>query len=585
MLSYRSKLLINFTALFVVFAVVLIVFQHHRDVGHREELLTSRLRSYADMVAGDVEQDGLSHDTLGVAHLRALFPDELRFTIVSRSGRVCYDSDSLDLAVLGNHNSRPELYSARQHGEGCDIRLSETTNRPYFYYAKDYGQFAVRVALPYDESVRDFMQPGNMFTGFVLLIFPIVLVMLIYLSDRFGKSVAGLRRFIDSANRGLVDYDHIAFPHNELGDISRSILQKYREIERNNRIIANERERLARHFLYFEGGIAIFSPERRKLLANPSFLQYVNTVLDAPTPDIDSIWQEEAFRPAREFLDLNQNSVREPISGDAPVFRYNLQAGGTCFALQVLVYSEGSFEMTLTDVTRAEKNKLLKQQMSNNITHELRTPVSSIRGFVETLLQCDTLTPERRRYFLERTYAQVLRLSDLIRDVALISKVEEAADTLPRERVGLSSLAREIVDELGPVIRKREMQAMVDIPDDAVVCGNYSLLYAILRNLFENSIRYAGRSASMVLQCYRRESGMLYFRYYDTGTGVADVHLPRLFERFYRVSEGRTRDDGGTGLGLSIVRNAVLFHGGTISVRNRKEGGLEFLFSLKESVS
>ena len=112
------------------------------------------------------------------------------------------------------------------------------------------------------------MRPENIFTVFVLLLFPVVIVLLLYLSDRFGKAIAGLRQFIESANRGLIDYDHIHFPKTELGDIGSAILEKYRQLEDSNRIIAMERERLALHFLYFEGGIAIFSPERRKLLAN-----------------------------------------------------------------------------------------------------------------------------------------------------------------------------------------------------------------------------------------------------------------------------------------------------------------------------
>lgn len=581
-MTYRTKLLVNFTALFVVFAVVLIVFQHHRDVNHREELLTTRLRSYSDIVAGALEQQASASDSAAVSRLQSVLPPELRLTVVSRDGRVRYDTDEPDPNKVGNHNSRPEVKTAWLQGEGSDIRQSETTHRTYFYFAKSYGDFSVRVALPYDDSVQNFMQPGNMFTGFVLLIFPIVIVLLIYLSDRFGKSVAGLRRFIDSADRGLVDYDRISFPNTELGDMGRAILQKYKELEQSNQIIAVERERLTRHFLYFDGGIAIFSPERRKMLANPSFLQLVNTILDAPTPDIDAIWEAEPFKPARDFLELNQKSTPGEQSEAAPVFRYTIHAGSNFFALQLLIYSEGSFEMTLTDVTRTEKNKLLKQQMSNNITHELRTPVSSIRGFVETLLQCDTLSEERRRYFLQRTYAQVVRLSDLIRDVALISKTEEAADTLPREEIALLPLARDVVEELHPALQAADMQAEIDIPEGAAMHGNFSLLYGIFRNLMENSIRYAGRGSALTLQCYRREAGTLYFRYYDTGCGVAEEHLPRLFERFYRVSEGRTRDCGGTGLGLSIVRNAVLFHGGTISVRNRKGGGLEFLFTMKK---
>ena len=572
-MKYRTKLLLNFTAVFVVFAVVLMVFQHHREVVYREQLMAARLRSYADIVA-------VQHRTGGDSALVAT--PEMRTTIITRTGQVVYESDSLALLAPSNHNSRPEVRQAWQTGESYDVRQSETTKRPYFYFAKNYGNFQVRVALPYDENVRDYMRPENIFTIFVLLLFPVVIVLLLYLSDRFGKAIAGLRQFIESANRGLIDYDHIHFPKTELGDIGSAILEKYRQLEDSNKIIAMERERLALHFLYFEGGIAIFSPERQKLLANATFLQYVNTILEAPTPNLDHIWETETFRPIIDFLNTRTPSTQMDLGAVGSVFRYTIQAGSANFAVQVLVYGEGSFELTLTDVTQAEKTRTLKQQMSNNITHELRTPVSSIRGYLETLLTGPTLSPERQRIFLERTYAQAVRLSDLIRDVALISKAEEAPDTLPRELVNLSDLAAEVIEELTPAAQKAGMHIEARISDEAEVNGNYSLLYAVLRNLMENSIRYAGQGAEMVIECYRHESATLFFRYYDTGVGVPEQHLPRLFERFYRVSEGRTREAGGTGLGLSIVRNAVHMHGGTISVRNRKGGGLEFLFTLHE---
>ena len=572
-MKYRTKLLLNFTAVFVVFAVVLMVFQHHREVVYREQLMAARLRSYADIVA-------VQHRAGGDSALVAT--PEMRTTIITRTGQVVYESDSLALLAPSNHNSRPEVRQAWQTGESYDVRQSETVKRPYFYFAKNYGNFQVRVALPYDENVRDYMRPENIFTIFVLLLFPVVIVLLLYLSDRFGKAIAGLRQFIESANRGLIDYDHIHFPKTELGDIGSAILEKYRQLEDSNRIIAMERERLALHFLYFEGGIAIFSPERRKLLANATFLQYVNTILEAPTPNLDHIWETETFRPVIDFLNTRTPSTQMDLGAVGSVFRYTIQAGSANFAVQVLVYGEGSFEVTLTDVTQAEKTRILKQQMSNNITHELRTPVSSIRGYLETLLTGPTLSPDRQRVFLERTYAQAVRLSDLIRDVALISKAEEAPDTLPRELVNLSDLAAEVIEELTPAAQKAGMHMEARIPDEAEVNGNYSLLYAVLRNLMENSIRYAGQGAEMVIESYRHESATLFFRYYDTGVGVPEQHLPRLFERFYRVSEGRTREAGGTGLGLSIVRNAVHMHGGTISVRNRKGGGLEFLFTLHE---
>jgi signal transduction histidine kinase len=263
------------------------------------------------------------------------------------------------------------------------------------------------------------------------------------------------------------------------------------------------------------------------------------------------------------------------------VYRDTLSVGGAHYAVQVVVYSDRSFEISLSDVTKAEKNRLLKQQMSHNISHELRTPVSSIRGFLETLITCENLSAERRRDFLQRALLQVERLSDLIRDVALISKIEEAAATLPRENVDLRLLVGETIEELQSDLDKQEMSVLVDFPEEMTICGNYSLLHSIFRNLLENSVRYAGQGTRVEISCYKKNAEFLFFRYFNNGEQIPEEHLPRLFERFYRITEGRTRDCGGTGLGLSIVKNAVSFHSGDIIVKNLLDQGVEFLFTLK----
>lgn len=577
-LSYRSKLLLNFAALFIVFAILLVCFQYHREKLYRLELLETRLRSYSDLVANSLESRGVYNDSVQLAAIMRMMPAELRLTVVSREGKVKYDSNTGLGEKLDDHSSRPEVHQAMTHAEGCDVRLSHSTGVTYFYYAKSYGGFVVRVALPYTETIQNFMKADNVYLWFALLVFALMMLVLIRVSDHFGRALVSLRHFIQSADRGLIDYAHIEFPHTELGDIGRSIMLKYKQLEATGRQIAAERERLMRHFHYFEGGIAIFSSERKKVYANPRFMQFVNTILERPTPDVNVLWHERSFSPAVEFLKIS--SGKRAAMEEAPVFRFTITAGGNYFMVQLLVYNDGSFEMTLTDVTRSEKNKLLKQQMSNNITHELRTPVSSIRGYIETILSCRSLSPEKQHYFLERAHAQVVRLTDLIRDVALISKTEEAPETMPREEIDINSVVADIVEELRGQLSESKMKVTDEIPPHTSINGNYALVYSIFRNLMENSIRYSGEGTEIGIERYNEDKEYYYFRFYDTGVGVPEEHLSRLFERFYRVTEGRTRDCGGTGLGLSIVRNAVLFHSGNISVRNRKDGGLEFLFSL-----
>lgn len=579
-MTYKSKLLVNFMALFAVFTLLLVMFQYNREKQYKRELLETRLRSYANVVAGAVNMAHAVNDSTSFDALDRMLPSDLRLTVIGHRGNVIYESRSHGILEMGNHLDRPEVAMAEEsrEGEGVNVRCSATFHKDYFYFAKDYHGFIVRVALPFNAEVQNFMKADNVFLWFVLMLFPIALVLLIYISDRFGKAVSGLRNFMNSADRGLVDYERITFPQSELGKLGEKIMQKYKQLEDSSRQIALERERLLRHFHYFEEGIGIFDAKRRNLYTNPRFTQYINVILEHPTGNVDTLWKAQAFAPVAEFLDLH--SKQDTAQNDTPVFRYTLKAGGSTFGVQVLVYSDGSFELSLADVTKAEKNRVLKQQMSNNITHELRTPVSSIRGYLETIIECPTLSDERKRYFVEKAFAQVVRLTDLIRDVALITKTEEAADLMPREEVDISRVIADVREDLHAGLESQHMTLHVNLPEGLTLNGNYPLIYSIFRNLVENSIRYAGEGTEVNISCYNMTQEFCYFSVYDTGQGVAEEHLPRLFERFYRVTEGRTRANGGTGLGLSIVRNAVLFHHGDISVRNRKGAGLEFIFTL-----
>lgn len=580
-LSYKYKLLLSFTATFAVFAAVLVAFEMSHEQSYSARLLRERLQCYADLAAGIMERDTGKVATKKIEHFVTTLPDSaIRLTIMRHNGRVLYESEHNAPERMGNHADRPEVVEALTKTDGYDIRESATMKAEYFYYAKSYPHFIVRVALPYTPDIRNFLRPSSVFLWFVLIVFPIVIVMLIFLSDRMGKSISRLRTFINEAERGRLSYVKIDFPHSELGEIGRKIMEAYKELDEKGREARAGRERLLKHFQYFEGGIAIFNDRREIIYANPRFTQYVNAILPNPTGDISTLWDDPAFSPALQYVQLNNQAGRTP-SGTAPVTRFTITSGGTHFSVQVLIYSEGDFEITLYDITHAEKNHVIKQQMSNNITHELRTPVSSIRGYIETIMECKGLSEEKKMYFLQRAHNQVLRLTELIRDVSIINKVEEAPETMTKEIIHPAEIMDDVLEELRAKIEEAGIKTESLIPQDTEVYGNYSLVYSIFRNLVENSVRYAGQGVTIHAECYKSGDDFCYFLFYDTGKGCPEKHLPRLFERFYRAEEGRTRELGGSGLGLSIVRNAVTFHHGNITVRNRKSGGLEFLFTLQ----
>lgn len=231
---------------------------------------------------------------------------------------------------------------------------------------------------------------------------------------------------------------------------------------------------------------------------------------------------------------------------------------------------------------REEQEKIrIKQQLTNNINHELKTPVASIQVCLETLLSGINLTDEKRQELIERCYTNNERLRRLLEDVSLITRMESGSQLIGKETVNINSIIDEISDELNIMPEDERLYLHADFNEQVVMNGNLSLIGSIFRNLTENAIAYSGGKNIFITLMENNEDSCL-ISFEDDGRGVEDDQLPRLFERFYRVDKGRSRRMGGTGLGLAIVKHAVQFHGGNVSVTNRAEGGLRFEFSLKK---
>ena len=231
---------------------------------------------------------------------------------------------------------------------------------------------------------------------------------------------------------------------------------------------------------------------------------------------------------------------------------------------------------------REEQEKIrIKQQLTNNINHELKTPVASIQVCLETLLSGINLTEEKRQELIERCYTNNERLRRLLEDVSLITRMESGSQLIGKETVNINSIIDEISDELNIMPEEERLYLHADFNEQVVINGNLSLIGSIFRNLTENAIAYSGGKNIFITLMENNEDSCL-ISFEDDGRGVEDDQLPRLFERFYRVDKGRSRRMGGTGLGLAIVKHAVQFHGGNVSVTNRAEGGLRFEFSLKK---
>ena len=230
-----------------------------------------------------------------------------------------------------------------------------------------------------------------------------------------------------------------------------------------------------------------------------------------------------------------------------------------------------------------EKENRMRRELTQNIAHELKTPVASILGYTETILNSPDIDDEVKNQFIARTHAQARRLTTLLQDISTLNRMDYAKDLITMERVNISVLFADIVEETTFALQNRQMTLHNCLPESIIVKGNYSLLYSIFRNLIDNAINYAGQGATIEVSA-DQEPDYWHFTFKDNGIGIPSKHLTRIFERFYRIDKGRSRDMGGTGLGLSIVKNAVLLHGGNITVDAPDTGGLTFRFTIKSRV-
>lgn len=563
-LSFKQKLFLYFCIIFSLFTVGIIFFAQSQERKLRTEALEEKLDAYTE-IANTAYSKGLDLDSVVL-----LLPSRIRITLINAQGLVNYDNVIKDVSLLENHATRPEIMKAKATGRGTNIRTSTSNNQEYLYFVKHFNDYYIRAALPYDIKVQEFIKSDNLFLYYIIALFLAMLILINLTATKLGKTIRQLRDFAVSPEDEM-DALSMKFPQDELGEISEKIVDNYTLLKANKKKIAQEREKLLQHVHSSAEGICFFSNARTVEFYNGLFVQYLNIIANPSQGEPEVVFSDPAFHELTSFLTTPERKN---------YFETQIQKHSKHFSLRANIFEDRSFEIILNDVTKQRKTQLLKQEMTGNIAHELRTPVTSIRGYLETVLE-KRLDASKKQQFLSKAYNQVLVLSELIQDMGLITKLEEAPASFSFEAINVNSVLESVKEDLALSLSEKGVTMQWTIQERVVVKSNWNLLYSIFRNLTDNAIRYAGNHIEISISQYKEDKRFYYFLYADTGKGIADEqHFNRLFERFYRITEGRTRDSGGSGLGLSIVKNAILLHRGAITVKNRKGGGLEFLIKL-----
>ena len=579
-LSFSRKLFLSVISLFLVFAGCFIAYQYQREKEYKIELLNTQLQDYNNRLYERLKISPEIKETT-TDYLRTHFLEDLRVTLIDLQGNIIYESYSNLNRSMENHLNRPEIQKALKSRKGYDVRrISETTGVSYFYSATRYEDYIIRSALPYNVSLSNNLKADPNYLWFTILVTMLLVIIFYKFTKKLGTSINKLREFAMRADRNEpIDIGiNSSFPHNELGEISQHIIQIYKRLHETKEALYIEREKLITHLQISHEGLGVFTKDKKEILVNNLFTQYSNLISDSNLETTEEVFAIEELKDITNFI--NKNQQQRSRGKDEKRMSVTIDKNGRTFTIECIIFQDSSFEISINDVTQEEEQIRLKRQLTQNIAHELKTPVSSIQGYLETIVNNDSIPREKINVFLERCYAQSNRLSRLLRDISVLTRMDEAANMIDMEHIDISALVENIINEVSLELEEKHITVINSLKKSIQIKGNYSLLYSIFRNLMDNSIAYAGTDIQICINCFREDENYYYFSFSDTGIGVSPEHLNRLFERFYRVDKGRSRKLGGTGLGLAIVKNAVIIHGGNISAKNNQGGGLEFVFTL-----
>ncbi len=545
------------------------------------DVTSDSLALYAATAIGNLDYQGLRETADSFALMSGL-----RITIIDQNGVVLADSHE-DPFSMDNHFRRPEVQSALANGSGAAQRYSYTLEESFRYLAKRLeirGQLGgfVRVAMSEADLAAEIRQSHIFIIRNASIISFVALLIAFYLAARQAAKVEDLTAVTEEISRG--NFSRRIPEGNSLGlkKLAESINQMARSSARRVTDVTADRNRLSTVFTCMVEGVIDVDMDQNVLHINESAakLLQVNEKESIGKP----LWQEVRNR---EIL----NALDQAISTQSVIkaqMRLNRESDQLVVDIYAASLSNDDGEpigavLVLHDITELKNLERIRTDFVANASHELKTPITAIRGLTETILEDDKVDRETMMQFIGRVHAQSLRLSQLVGDLMTISRLESSHNQEDFTRINFADLARQAV-RAGQVVAEDKGQDLdVELPEkEVMVMGDRQNLSQLLDNLIDNAIKYTTDSGTITVRVFQ-EDGFAVLQVSDTGIGISPQFQQRVFERFYRVDKARSQSLGGTGLGLSIVKNIAEKHGGSVSVKSQLGMGSTFTIRLPQA--
>jgi two-component system, OmpR family, phosphate regulon sensor histidine kinase PhoR len=485
-----------------------------------------------------------------------------RITLIGRDGWVRADSDfpAGQLPPIENHGQRPEVRAALRGERGMFSRRSQTVGRLLLYVAIPGGPGVVRVAAELDQVDEVVSRAQQAVAGAALLSLLIGSV----LALAAGRSIARPLVEIGSAARAIADGAPPRFPRSGIPDIDslvQALRQMHRQLAERFAELRREQSESAALVESMVEGVIAADARGHIITANSAARKILGYERDESLPDFAELFR---VKGAREVV--------EHVTQGKPVQDREIEMEDRTLLMNARPLPTGGAVLVLHDLTELRRLESMRRDFVANVSHELKTPLTSISGYAETLLS-DPLDPEMSRRFMATIAGNARRMQRLVDDLLDLAKLEAGGWQPEAEPIDIEAISHEIWNTLNDRSRTPTVDFRVEVqPDAREIEADPDAARQILTNLLENSLRYTAGGGRITCGSVRRGRGIA-LSVADTGSGIIPEHLPRVFERFYRSDAARSREQGGTGLGLAIVKHLVEAHGGRVSAESEPGTG------------